>query len=93
MVAPITVSPAALVTGIAGADEHDVAGGDVFDGDLYLGVVADHGGGAGLQADQFPDRFAGAGLCADLEEATQQDQGDDDSDRFEVHLAHICGHQ
>ena len=66
-----------------------VADRHVLDGNLGLGAVADHAGGAGLQAEQGADRLAGAGLGSGLQQAAEQDQGDDDADGFEVHVTDL----
>ena len=115
IVAPITVSPASLVTGsdspvtidssiverpsidlavdrdlLAGPDDDDVAGHDLLDRDLHLAAVADDAGGLRLQADELADRLAGAGLGPRLEQAAEQDQGEDDADGLVVDVAQVA---
>ena len=74
---------------LAGAHDHLVADGHVLHRYLDLGAVAQHPGGARLQAEQRPDRLPGARLGPCLQQPAEQDQGQDDPDGLEVDLPHV----
>src|SRR5690606_17918914 len=63
---------------LAGTDQDDIAGDDLFDGQFHGLAVALHAGGLGLLAHQPLDGLAGAALGQSFEPASDQDQRDDD---------------
>ena len=70
---------------LAGAHAHEVAVHDLGDRQVELGAVAHHSSRARLQPDQRADGLAGLALGARLEQAPEQDEGDDERGRVEVH--------
>ncbi len=71
---------------LAGADQHDVAQGDLLKGHFDGLTTALHARGPRLQPHQPLDRLRGTALGPRLERAPEQDQGHDDDRRFEVDI-------
>ncbi|GJE32607.1 hypothetical protein LDDCCGHA_2795 [Methylobacterium oxalidis] len=71
---------------LARADPHDVADPEGVEGDLGLGTVAQDAGGLRREAEEAGDGLPRAALGARLQEAAEQDQGDDEDARLEVEM-------
>ncbi len=67
--------------------DHNVADFHVINGHVELGAVADHAGRLGAQPDQSFDGFAGLAFGASFEQFAQDDKGDNDGCRLEIHEA------
>ena len=70
---------------LARAHAHEVVVDDLGDRHVDLDAVAHHARRARLQADQRADGVAGLAAGARFEQAAEQDEGDDERGRVEVH--------
>ncbi len=70
---------------LTGSHAHDVVVADLGDRQVDLAAAAHHARRAGLQADERADGLAGLAFGARLEQAAEQDEGDDERGRVEVH--------
>ena len=71
---------------LAGADDEQVADGEVADRDADLVAVAEDGDVLGAQVEQGSQGGAGGALGAGFEVAAGEDEHDDDAGHFEVQL-------
>ncbi len=78
--------PAVGGDALPGSDHHQVAGAHRGDGDAHLDPVATQAGLLGAEFQQAGHRPGGPALGPGLEEAAQQDEGDDDRRRLEVEV-------